>query len=111
MAGTGGISPAHVIAHTKQAAEAGADSCLIVTPYYVKPTQVCVTVASVTVPVCNGCATATTMFCVRLELARRLAMLLMHYCCHNVQSAMCVLVDKAVSLLHNVNVSVLLSVG
>jgi dihydrodipicolinate synthase/N-acetylneuraminate lyase len=41
MAGTGGISPAHVIAHTQQAADAGADSCLIVTPYYVKPTQVC----------------------------------------------------------------------
>jgi 4-hydroxy-tetrahydrodipicolinate synthase len=68
MAGTGGISPAHVIAHTQQAAEAGADSCLIVTPYYVKPTQVCVTVASVTVasvtvPVCNGCLTTRTMYC------------------------------------------------
>jgi Dihydrodipicolinate synthetase family len=82
MAGTGGISPAHVIAHTQQAAEAGADSCLIVTPYYVKPTQVCVTVASVTVPVCNGCVTATTMHCVR-----RLAVLLMHIhiAVHNVQ--------------------------
>lgn len=39
MVGTGSVNPNSVIAMNKQAIEYGADSCLVVTPYYVKPTQ------------------------------------------------------------------------
>lgn len=38
MAGTGSNSTAEAVAMTAQAAEAGVDSCLIVAPYYNKPT-------------------------------------------------------------------------
>ena len=38
MAGTGSNSTSEAIMMTKQAKQAGADSCLIVTPYYNKPT-------------------------------------------------------------------------
>uniref|UniRef100_A0A7S0IND1 4-hydroxy-tetrahydrodipicolinate synthase n=1 Tax=Calcidiscus leptoporus TaxID=127549 RepID=A0A7S0IND1_9EUKA len=39
MVGTGTIDPRKVIAMNEQALEYGADSCLVVTPYYTKPTQ------------------------------------------------------------------------
>ena len=39
IAGTGANSTAEAIELTKGAKEAGADSCLLVTPYYNKPTQ------------------------------------------------------------------------
>ena len=39
MVGTGTIDPKRVIAMNEQAYEYGADSCLVVTPYYVKPPQ------------------------------------------------------------------------
>lgn len=39
IAGSGAASTANTIALTRQAMEAGADACLIVTPYYNKPTQ------------------------------------------------------------------------
>ncbi|MGI9302552.1 MAG: 4-hydroxy-tetrahydrodipicolinate synthase [Gammaproteobacteria bacterium] len=39
MAGTGANSTAEAIQLTRCAAEAGADACLLVTPYYNKPTQ------------------------------------------------------------------------
>ena len=39
MVGTGTIDPRGVIAMNEQALEYGADSCLVVTPYYTKPTQ------------------------------------------------------------------------
>jgi len=39
MVGTGTIDPKHVIEMNKQAIQYGADACLVVTPYYVKPTQ------------------------------------------------------------------------
>ncbi len=39
IAGTGANSTLEAIALTKQAREAGADACLLVTPYYNKPTQ------------------------------------------------------------------------
>ncbi|MDP4010359.1 MAG: 4-hydroxy-tetrahydrodipicolinate synthase [Candidatus Spechtbacteria bacterium] len=38
MAGTGSNSTAHALEYTKAAIEAGADCCLVVTPYYNKPT-------------------------------------------------------------------------
>jgi len=39
IAGTGANSTAEAIALTREAKEAGADACLLVTPYYNKPTQ------------------------------------------------------------------------
>jgi 4-hydroxy-tetrahydrodipicolinate synthase len=39
IAGTGSNSTAEAIAFTKHAKKAGADACLVVTPYYNKPTQ------------------------------------------------------------------------
>ncbi len=39
IAGTGGNATAEAIALTQAAKEAGADACLLVTPYYNKPTQ------------------------------------------------------------------------
>ena len=39
IAGTGANSTAEAIELTQAAAEAGADACLLVTPYYNKPTQ------------------------------------------------------------------------
>ena len=39
IGGSGSASTAHTIALTRQAMEAGVDACLIVTPYYNKPTQ------------------------------------------------------------------------
>jgi len=39
VVGTGGVDPVKVLENTKIAAENGADACLMVTPYYVKPTQ------------------------------------------------------------------------
>jgi len=39
IAGTGGNSTAEAIELTRRAKEAGADACLLVTPYYNKPTQ------------------------------------------------------------------------
>lgn len=39
MVGTGTIDPESVIKMNRQAQELGADSCLVVTPYYTKPTQ------------------------------------------------------------------------
>lgn len=39
IAGTGGNATAEAIALTQHAADAGADACLLVTPYYNKPTQ------------------------------------------------------------------------
>ena len=39
IAGTGTASTATTIAHTQQAMAAGVDACLIVTPYYNKPSQ------------------------------------------------------------------------
>ncbi|MEX2145110.1 MAG: 4-hydroxy-tetrahydrodipicolinate synthase [Candidatus Spechtbacterales bacterium] len=38
MAGTGSNSTEHAVEYTKAAKEAGADACLVVTPYYNKPT-------------------------------------------------------------------------
>jgi len=38
MAGTGSNSTREAVAHTKAAKEAGADACLVVAPYYNKPT-------------------------------------------------------------------------
>ena len=38
MAGTGSNSTAHALEYTEAAKKAGADSCLVVTPYYNKPT-------------------------------------------------------------------------
>jgi 4-hydroxy-tetrahydrodipicolinate synthase len=39
MAGTGSNSTKHAVEHTKIAKEAGVDACLVVCPYYNKPTQ------------------------------------------------------------------------
>lgn len=39
IVGTGHNSTKHTIAYTRQAMELGADACLLVTPYYNKPTQ------------------------------------------------------------------------
>eukprot|EP00980_Cylindrotheca_fusiformis_P016675 scaffold5024_cov136-Cylindrotheca_fusiformis.AAC.4 len=39
MVGTGTINPDSVKAQTQQAIDLGADACLVVTPYYVKPPQ------------------------------------------------------------------------
>ena len=39
MVGTGTINPHSVIKMNEQALQFGADSCLVVTPYYTKPTQ------------------------------------------------------------------------
>jgi 4-hydroxy-tetrahydrodipicolinate synthase len=39
IAGTGSASTAHTVELTKAAAEAGADAVLVVTPYYVRPSQ------------------------------------------------------------------------
>lgn len=39
MAGTGSNSTKHAVEHTKLAKECGVDACLIVCPYYNKPTQ------------------------------------------------------------------------
>ncbi|CAM9134306.1 unnamed protein product [Phaeothamnion confervicola] len=39
VAGTGAVDPVAAIANGAMAAACGADACLVVTPYYVKPTQ------------------------------------------------------------------------
>ncbi|MGB2682829.1 MAG: dihydrodipicolinate synthase family protein, partial [Candidatus Competibacter sp.] len=39
IAGTGANSTSEAVYMTRQAQEAGADACLLVTPYYNKPTQ------------------------------------------------------------------------